>query len=110
MTHEEIASIETHLDVVLPRPYKSVALAGRFAEPIHNDATSIIAINSAFRAGEFGDEGWRRNLVAIGHDGSGNYFCLDTDSFESGVYIRDHETLNVSREFDSFDAFVAEWG
>ncbi len=109
MTQEEIASIEAHLDVVLPQPYKEAALAGQFAEPIHNDAKSIIAINSAFRAGEYGDEGWRSNLVAIGHDGCGNYFCLDADSFDSGVYIRDHETLNVSREYDSFDAFVAEW-
>jgi SMI1-KNR4 cell-wall len=109
MTQEEIASIEANLDVVLPQPYKEAALAGRFADPIHDDAKSIIAINFAFRAGDYGDNGWRNNLVAIGHDGGGNYFCLDTDSFDSVVYVRDHETLNVSKEYDNFDAFVAEW-
>ena len=109
MTQQEIASIEAHLNVVLPQPYKEAALAGRFADPIHDDAKSIIAINSAFRVGDYGDDGWRNNLLAFGHDGGGNYFCLDTDLFDSGVYVRDHETLDVNKEYDSFAAFLAEW-
>ena len=109
MTNEDIATIEAQLEVVLPSYYKLVALAGRFADPIHDDAKTIVAINRAFRNGDFGDEEWHHQMVAIGHDGSGNYFCLRTDSPSSGVYLRDHETLAVTQEYDTFDAFVLEW-
>jgi len=71
MTRDDIANIEAQLDVVLPKAYVQAALAGRFPDPVHDDAQSIIAVNSAFRAGDFGDQNWRRNLVAIGHDGGG---------------------------------------
>ena len=109
MTNEEILMIEAQLEVVLPSYYKQAALAGRFAEPIHADAKTIVAINRAFRNGDFGDEQWHHQMVAIGHDGGGNYFCLSTNSPDSGVYLRDHETLEVALEYDSFDAFVSEW-
>jgi hypothetical protein len=109
MTPSEISSIETQLKLKLPEPYVHAANAGRFCDPIHDDAQSIVAINLSFRTGEYGDTNWRPSLVAFGHDGAGNCFCLDTESFDSGVYIRDHETLEVTREYDSFDAFLHEW-
>ena len=109
MTQDDVENIEAQLHIVLPQPYIQAALAGQFADPIHDDAQSIIGINSAFRAGDFGDEDWRGHLIAIGHDGAGNYFCLDTESPESGVYVRDHETLNISKQFDSFAAFLSAW-
>ena len=109
MTPDDIADIEAQLGVVLPKAYVQAALADRFADPVHDDAQSIIAINSAFRAGEFGDENWSSKLVAIGHDGGGNYFCLDTGAPDGGVYLRDHETLEVAKEYESFDEFLAQW-
>ena len=109
MTPDDIANIEAQLNVVLPKPYVEAALAGRFTDPIHEDAQAIIAINGAFREGEFGDEDWRGSLVAIGHDGGGNYFCLDTDASDSAFYLRDHETLDVAQAYENFDAFLAAW-
>jgi len=50
------ASIEDQLDVVLPEAYVQGALAERFTAPIDDDAQSIIAIDSAFRAGDFGNQ------------------------------------------------------
>jgi hypothetical protein len=109
MTDNDVKLIEARLGVALPERYKDAALAGQLKDPIHDDSQSIIAINTAFRAGEFGDQQWRPSLIAFGHDGAGNYYCFDSDAFDSGIYMRDHETLEITKEYDTFDEFLPAW-
>jgi hypothetical protein len=109
MTPQDIAAIEAGLNVVLPAPFVDAALSGAFKDPLHDDPGSILAINTSFRAGDYGDADWNPNLLAFGHDGGGNYFCVDVQDLEAGVFVRDHETLEVTRENESFSRFIQEW-
>ena len=109
MTQQDLNTIEEHLGMSLPNSYVTAALSGVFSEPIHNDAQSIIGINMALRSGEFGDASWNPNLLAFGHDGGGNYYCIDVQDLGAGVFLRDHETLEVHRVYESFTLFQLEW-
>ena len=109
MTHQDIETIEAQLGVSLPQPYVEAALSGEFEDPILDDAQSIIGINRSFRSGDFGDANWSDKLLAFGHDGGGNYYCIDVQNFDAGVFLRDHETLEVHKAYESFGRFLQEW-
>ena len=109
MTDDDIEQIKTSLGVALPDKYIQAALAGELRDPLHDDPKSIIGINSAFRNGEFGDQNWRPALIAFGHDGAGNYFCFDSDIFDSRIYLRDHETMEITPVYKTFEELLAEW-
>ena len=109
MTSEDIKTIEGKLDVMLPHPFVEAALSGAFKDPLHDDPGSIVGINMSLRSGDFGDENWNPNLVAFGHDGGGNYFCIDVQNIDAGVFLRDHETLETTKEHESFSRFIQEW-
>ncbi len=110
MTSADIKTIEDQLGIVLPLPYVEAALAGAFTDPLHDDPGSIIGINKSFRSGDFGDQHWNKNFLAFGHDGAGNYFCIDVQNIGTGVFVRDHETLAVTKEHDSFSIFFCSNG
>jgi hypothetical protein len=104
---EELDSIERALGIQLPGVYRSAAEAGRLERRLNADATSVIAINLAFRAGEFGDRDWPHDKFAFADDGSGNFFCLDLSSPEGRhVLCRDHETLELAPEADDFERWL----
>lgn len=109
MKIEDLNLIESALGIALPGCYRSAALDNRFQEPIHDDAQSIIAINRSFRNGDYGDEQWPPSLFAMGHDGAGNYFCIDVDHADKGVLLRDHETQEISPCAESIAEWLEEW-
>ena len=109
MTNDEVEMIEAGLGITLPPEYVVAATAGEFSDPIHDNARHILGINSAFRSGEFGDQDWDEQLFAFGHDGAGNYFCFYTAKIDDGVFLRDHETLEITQEYDSFNDFLLQW-
>lgn len=109
MTPQDIESIQVELGVTLPPAFIAAGLSGSFQDPLHDSAAAIIGINRSFRSGDFGDEHWNPKLIAFGHDGGGNYFCIDVTDFEAGVFMRDHETYEITKEYDSFDQFMGEW-
>jgi len=41
--------------------------------------------------------------------GAGNYFCLYTTKIDEGVFLRDHEIHEITKEYDSFDEFLLKW-
>jgi hypothetical protein len=104
---DELDSIERALDIRLPRAYHSAAEAGRLQRLLNADSTSVIAINRAFREGEFGDRDWPNHMFAFADDGGGNHFCLDLSSpGASHVLCRDHETLELMAEADDFERWL----
>ena len=109
MIDSQLNKIETDLGIILPSQYRDAALSGEFKDPIHDDPESIISINREFRDGIYGDENWPSTLFAFGHDGAGNYFCIDTNSADATVYLRDHEILEIMLESPSFSAWLHEW-
>lgn len=88
---------------------RNAATVGEFSDPIHDNARHIVGINSAFRSGEFGDQNWDEQLFAFGHDGAGNYFCFYTTKIDEGVFLRDHETREITKECNSFDNLLLQW-
>ena len=109
MTTQDLDQIEKELNLTLPSEFRSIAGSRIFQDPIHDEAQPIFKITQSFRTGEFGDENWPNDLVAFGHDGCGNYFCFYASNFVSGIFIRDHETLEVIKEYVSFGKFLEEW-
>lgn len=109
MTYNDISTIEEQLGIVLPRPFVEAALSGTLKDPLHDDPGSIVGINKSFRSGDFGDQDWNKSLFAFGHDGAGNYFCIDVQDVGAGVFVRDHETLAITKEHDSFSDFLQQW-
>jgi cell wall assembly regulator SMI1 len=109
MTPADITTIEEELGVDLPSPFVEAALSGAFTDTLHDHLGSIVGINTSFRSGDFGDQDWNKNLIAFGHDGAGNYFCIDVLNIGDGVFVRDHETLAISKEHDSFSDFLQQW-
>ena len=107
MKTEELDSIEQALGIRLPSAYRSAAEAGRLQRLLNSDSTSVIAINRAFREGEFDDLDWPHHMFAFADDGGGNHFCLDLSSPEgSRVLRRDHETLELIPEADDFERWL----
>lgn len=109
MTSNDITFIQEQLGITLPLPFVEAALSGALNDPLHDDPGSIVGINRSFRGGDFGDKDWNKNLLAFGHDGCGNYFCINVQNIDAGVFIRDHETLTITREHDSFSSFLKQW-
>ena len=107
MKTEELDAIERALSIRLPRAYRSAAEAGRLQRLLNADHTSVVAINRAFRAGEFGDRDWPHHMFAFADDGGGNHFCLDL-SVPGGSHVlcRDHETLELVPEADDFERWL----
>jgi hypothetical protein len=104
---DELDAIERALGVRLPPAYRSAAEAGRLQRLLNADPTSVVAINRAFRAGEFGDRDWPHHIVAFADDGGGNHFCLDLSApATSRVLCRDHETLELVAEADDFERWL----
>ena len=102
MTESELNSIETALGLSLPEFYRQAAIDGLLTRVLNSNAQSVVAINGAFRNGEFGDTDWPAHLFAFGDDGAGNFYCLDVSGDSEEVLLRDHETLEIAAEADSF--------
>ena len=106
MRAKELDAIEQALGIKLPSVYRSAAEAGRLNRLLNADGNSLVAINRAFRAGEFGDHDWPHHIFAFADDGGGNYFCLDVSGVGSQVFRRDHETLELVLEAEEFERWL----
>ena len=107
MTNDDLRMIEDRLRITLPEFYRRAAIDGRLANVLNSDATSVVAINEAYRSGEFGDLDWPNQRLAFGNDGAGDSFCLDLTSDNRRVLSRDHETLEISVLAHDFDPWLA---
>jgi hypothetical protein len=54
--------------------------------------------------GEAGDP-WPDNYLVIGDDQCGNYWCLEMQTTDSGVWFYDHEIGTFERQHDDLGAF-----
>ena len=106
MQADDLDAIERELGIRLPTVYRAAAEAGRLAGLLNADRRSVVAINRAFRNGDFGDRDWPPHMFAFADDGGGNSFCLDLSTGRSRVVCRDHETLELVPEADDFEQWL----
>lgn len=102
MNLAEIAVIEGTFGITLPDSYRRADTSDMLSNILNSDSQSVTAINHALRNGDFGDTDWPNHLFEFGDDGGGNFYCLDLSSDNERVLIRDHETLQLIPEAESF--------
>jgi hypothetical protein len=127
MTEAEVAAVETELGVRLPRHYRRFLLEYPQAlidtkldlgwvqeapadRQLYNKAARLVALNRDVRlpgtpwVGEAGDP-WPNNYFVIGDDQCGNYWCVDLQTADTGVWFYDHEIAAFERQYDSLADF-----
>ena len=133
MTDEDIAQIESAFAVCLPNGYRQLlkspptllvalmdALAAEhsdFEVPIFLKADVIINQNREVRNPEFGfvagpdeDDKWDDELLIIGGDIGGNFYCVKPESDSSVVYEWDHSgACDLEVYGESIPQYVERW-
>jgi len=112
MTQEDIRELETFFGVTLPRDYRDLLLSYPAELPPVVKGTELVDHptvlkdqNTSLRDGPLWGVKWPPQFFAIGDDGSGNLFYIDTELNPSPVFVFDHE----DRSFRVESASLAEW-
>lgn len=113
MTPAEIENIERELKVSLPVSYRTFLLscaesvASAFSDfELIDDAQRLLEMNQQLRSKPFYRlPPWPKHLVAIGENGCGDYYFIDSKDASGAVLFVDHEKLNSERLASS----VQEW-
>ena len=71
----------------------------------------VLEINKEVRHGSIvGPDGqlfeWPEQLLVIGENGEGDYYCIDTDEEHDGVLQYRHHTLEFEQISESMDEFI----
>ncbi len=124
----DIDRIETELAVTLPTHYRDFLasfpstlietkadLGWKQEAPadreFRNDPDEIVSLNRDVRSPGTPwteDEGpWPDRYFVIGDDECGNYWVIDLDSDDEGVWFYDHELSRFERQHESLQAFQA---
>jgi SMI1-KNR4 cell-wall len=127
MTEAEVATVETELGVVLHQHYRRFLMEypqilidtkldlGWVQEApadrkLYNNAARLIELNRDVRlpgtpwVGEAGDP-WPDNFFVIGDDQCGNYWSVDLQTADSGVWFYEHEIGAFERQHNSLQEF-----
>jgi SMI1-KNR4 cell-wall len=128
MIEMDIALLETELGVVLPghyrdflRNYPQTLIDARLNlgwskesptdRQLNNNPHKLVELNKNVRlpgtpwVGEDG-EPWPDNYFVIGDDQCGNYYSVDLNSAEPGVWFYDHEVGEFYLYADSLEEFT----
>jgi hypothetical protein len=119
MTADDIARIESVLDIRLPESYRAAvvpypvpATAGTTDFGLWDDAERLIALNQELRRGAPGGvKPWPAHFFALGHGGDGCPYALDL-SHGDAVWWVDHSHLDnpaTSKEADTFGPWAAAY-
>lgn len=123
MTDDDIASIETALDVELPENYKELLHQvdehfgnAPYPFPFPNDCyfvtgpKELIELNVVLWTcpdGAWSDVAEPTDYFFIGDDGCGNYYCIDPDDEDSAVYFLCHDPLDFRESASSLMEYIA---
>ena len=126
MTEAELAHIESVLKLTLPRDYRGFVAhypqwltdavwdLGWTRESVadrhfYNSPQKVIETNLDVRlpgtpwVGE--DDPWPERFLAIGDDQCGNYWCVDIETPDAGVWFYNHELGEFERQHPSLQAY-----
>ena len=126
MTESDILGIESALGLALPRDYRQFLVAGvdeakRIAEDLPflatswTDADEIIRGNRLARAfademtiGEDEDDetSWPDRYVLVGTNGGGDFWFVQADGGEPGLWFWEHESHEIRHCHTTFDEYV----
>jgi hypothetical protein len=116
MTSNELDVIEQRLCLVLPERYRRALLKGlpiRGGDPepyfihdfkellIQNLELRMCSSSDAFAGGR-----WPNYYVCIGHDGCGNYYCINSNDLTCAVLFFDHEADAFEVVSENLDAYA----
>jgi hypothetical protein len=128
MTSEELAAIESALNIVLPNHYREfmlnypIALAEARLDLGHeqqspedsyllNHADAVIEVNQSVREpglmllnGE--TQPWDDNYIVVGRDVGGNMWCVKRGNRSRSVWFFDHEEGYYSRQSRSLQEYA----
>jgi hypothetical protein len=127
MTEADLASVEIQLGVTLPEHYRRFMLEypqtlidtkldlGWIREApadrqFYNNPARLVELNRDVRlpgtpwVGEAGDP-WPDNFFVIGDDQCGNYWSVDLQTADPGVWFYDHEIGAFERQHESLQDF-----
>src|SRR5215210_7185118 len=127
MTNADVAKVESALAVTLPAHYRRFLLAypqslidnkldlGWVQEApadrqLYNNPARLIELNRDVRlpgtpwVGEAGDP-WPDNYFVIGDDQCGNYWSVDLQASDPGVWFYDHEIGAFERQHECLHDF-----
>lgn len=112
MTEKDLSELEALFALSLPSDYRHTLLAYPVELPLVVRGTELVDHpkvlkdqNASIRATPLWGVRWPAKYFAIGDDGSGNIFYIDTDKNPSPVYVFDHEDRSFRVESPS----LAEW-
>ncbi|MDX2038716.1 MAG: hypothetical protein SFX72_18870 [Isosphaeraceae bacterium] len=117
MTDLELDRIEAAVGFALPAAYRRAASATPF-RPIgrdcvywfFDDPASVVSETLApLSDGGFDPGGLPPGLLAVGRSAVGDLYLLDTRDEALQVFTLTHDSLELVREWPSFDAFVSDW-
>lgn len=115
MTNQDLAKLETELDLTLPAAYRALMLEhpGFFRHyELCDHVDPLLYDNRFLREDGFFGENWPKTFYALGNDGSGNVYFITTEPFDGNVYFADHEggpgpnELEAAKRHDSLAGFV----
>ena len=113
MSDDDVRKVEHELGLTVPAAYRTfvtnypAALAdcGAGDFELMNSADRVIALNRDLRAGGFYGLEWPTHYLAVGENGCGDYYCLDTTASAASVLFFDHER----QEFVVAAPSLQEW-
>lgn len=118
MTPDELVEVERRLSLSIPDWYRQtllrgVRIEGRDPHPyVYSSAKELLITNLTLRMSPRPDAfcggSWPADLLCIGDDGCGNYYCIRVGGSEKGVLIFDHEVDEFETVAKSLAAHFAQ--
>jgi len=131
MTEQDLAIIETTLNVRLPQDYREFLLSiaqrrrglsdeqnggnvGREASDVFygfftNPENVIEESRYPLESGLIEGQEWEAAYVGIAHSGSGDLYFIDTALDASPVFLLSHEDASIELEYDSLSACLEDF-
>jgi SMI1 / KNR4 family (SUKH-1) len=117
MTEQQLKQIEAELGVRLPAGYRAVSRAYPFrpvgddwAHWMYDNPADVVAATRQPLGNRFYTRAnWKETYLAIGQSAAGDLYLLDLAEPASPVYCLSHEDHSIAADWDSFDAFIADW-
>lgn len=123
MNDADISLIESSLRVSLPEDYKEFLV--RHAEEVRRiktklplravlwtDSDEIVSENKLARRlssmMKIGTKPWPKNYLVVGTNGAGDYWFIDVDVSEPGLWFWSHEEENIARHNLTLADYLAE--
>ena len=123
MNESDIALIESSLRISLPADYKEFLLQHTdevrqikaklpFRAVLWTDAEQIISENelAQSKAGmmRIGKKHWPKNYCVVGTNGAGDYWFIDVEVIQPGVWFWSHEAQSITRHNLTLEDYLAD--